>query len=94
MAYCSEDGCYRQESCGPFCRDSGGLRQEGFAVKVDEQREGALRLLSLLAETGTNHHLSLLLGLDLDYSKVPAASPRSVERLASNAQSMYYGSGE
>jgi hypothetical protein len=25
MAYCSEDGCYRQEPCGPFCSDNGNF---------------------------------------------------------------------
>lgn len=23
--YCSADGCYRTEACGPFCRDNGNL---------------------------------------------------------------------
>ena len=26
--YCSADGCYRREPCGPFCRDNGNFDKE------------------------------------------------------------------
>ena len=44
MAYCSEDGCYRQEPCGPFCRDNGNFDKEPVSNKKTKDKKVNARL--------------------------------------------------